>query len=70
MVPSYSTIKIILVSVLPSYYTTEIFKLRTAKTVYEALNLAFRLLGKKGKILVLPHGNTVLPGIKKGNGSH
>ena len=70
MLQTLEKVKIILVSVLPSYYTTEIFKLRTAKTVYEALNLAFRLLGKKGKILVLPHGNTVLPEIKKGNGSH
>ncbi|MFH0749135.1 MAG: nickel-dependent lactate racemase [Candidatus Bathyarchaeota archaeon] len=58
-------VKIILVSILPDYYSMGIFRLRTAKTINIALNSAYRILGRKGKILVLPHGNTVLPMIKK-----
>ena len=57
--------KVILVSVLPDYYATGIFRLKTARTVNTALNLAFKALDKKGKILVIPHGNTVFPTIKK-----
>lgn len=57
--------KIILVSIFPDYYSTGVFRLRTARTVNAALNSAFRILDKKGKILVLPHGNTVYPTIKK-----
>ncbi|MCJ7635592.1 hypothetical protein MUP77_24780, partial [Candidatus Bathyarchaeota archaeon] len=58
-------VKIYLVSILPDYYVTGVFRLRTAGTVNTALNLAFRVLGKKGKVLVLPHGYSVFPSIKK-----
>jgi nickel-dependent lactate racemase len=57
--------KIILVSVLPDYYATGIFRLKTARTVNTALNLAFKTLDKKAKVLVIPHGNTIFPIIKK-----
>lgn len=57
--------KIILVSTLPDYSATGVFRLMTARTVNAALNIAFRTIGKKSKILVLPHGNTVFPLIKK-----
>jgi nickel-dependent lactate racemase len=58
-------VKIILVSVMPDYYATGVFKLRTAKTVNAALKSALRMTGRLGKILVLPHGSTTLPVIKK-----
>ena len=58
-------VRIILVSIIPDYYATGVFRLRTAKTVNAALNSAFRTLGRKGKVLVLPYGNTVYPTIKK-----
>jgi len=58
-------VKIILVSILPDYYATGIFRLRTARTVNNALKTAFRLLGKSSKVFVLPHANIVLPTIKK-----
>jgi nickel-dependent lactate racemase len=54
-------VRIILVSVMPDYYATGVFKLRTAKTVNAALTAALRLTGRQGKILVLPHGSTTLP---------
>ena len=61
-------VKIILVSVMPDYYATGVFKLRTAKTVNAALKSALRMTGRSGKILVLPHGSTILPVIKKREG--
>jgi len=58
-------VKIILVSTLPDYYATGVFRLRTAKTANIALNMAFRLLSRRGKVLVLPHGATTLPILQK-----
>lgn len=57
--------KLILVSIVPDYYATGIFGLRTARTVNAALKTAFRILSKDGKVLILPNGNTVLPVKKK-----
>jgi len=54
-------VKIILVSTLPDYYATGIFKLKTAKTVNDALRMAFNIVGKKSKIWIVPHGSTTLP---------
>ena len=58
-------VKIILVSALPDYYTKNVFKLHTAKSVNAALSAALRMKGKKSKILVVPHAATVLPILKK-----
>ncbi len=60
-------VRIILVSTLPDYYTSGVFHLRTAKTANTALNMAFRLLNRKGKVLVLPHGSTTLPVFREGD---
>jgi nickel-dependent lactate racemase len=54
-------VKIILVSIMPDYYATGVFKLKTAKTVNAALKSAFRMTGRKSSILVLPHGSATLP---------
>lgn len=54
-------VKIILVSTLPDYYATGIFKLKTAKTVNDALRMAFNITGRKAKIWIVPHGSTTLP---------
>lgn len=59
--------KIILVSVMPDYYATGVFRLRTAKTLNSALDAAFRITGRKGRILVVPHGEATLPIIKTQN---
>ncbi len=53
--------RIILVSAIPDYYATGTFKLKTARTVNAALKSAFKMVGERGKVLVLPHGNIVLP---------
>jgi nickel-dependent lactate racemase len=54
-------VQIILVSAMPEYYATSVFKLRTAKALNDALRDAFEITGKDGKVLVIPHGNTTLP---------
>lgn len=54
-------VKIILVSILPDYYATGIFKLKTAKTVNDALRMASNIAGKRSKVWIVPHGSTTLP---------
>lgn len=54
-------IKIIVVSIMPEYYAREVFRLRTAKSVNMALDSAFKTLGKKSKVFVVPHGSAILP---------
>jgi nickel-dependent lactate racemase len=53
--------KIILVSVMPDYYATGVFKLRTSKTANAALRSALRMVGRDRQILIIPHGATTLP---------
>ncbi|MDH5783478.1 MAG: nickel-dependent lactate racemase [Candidatus Bathyarchaeota archaeon] len=57
-------VKIILVSSLPDYYAANVFKLKTAKAVNNALNNAFNIAGKDAKVWVMPHGNVTLPVVK------
>ncbi len=61
-------VRIILVSTLPDYYASGVFHLRTAKTANTALNMASRIVNRKGKVLVLPHGSTTLPILQKTSG--
>lgn len=57
-------VQIILVSVMPDFYAMNIFKLKTARAVNDALNEAFNLVGKKAKVWVIPYGNFTLPEVK------
>jgi nickel-dependent lactate racemase len=57
-------VTIILVSTLPDYYAANVFKLKTAKAVTDALNNAFNIAGKDAKVWVMPHGNVTLPILK------
>jgi len=54
-------VQVILVSTLPDYYANGVFRLRTAKAVNDALKDAFEIVGKDGKVWVMPHGNATLP---------
>ncbi|HVO36793.1 MAG TPA: nickel-dependent lactate racemase [Candidatus Acidoferrum sp.] len=56
--------QIILVSSMPDYYASSIFKLKTARGVNEALNEAFKITGSNAKVWVLPYGNFTLPEVK------
>jgi len=56
--------QIILVSTMPEYYASGVFKLRTAKALNDALRDAFDITGKDSKVWVMPHGNVTLPIVK------
>ncbi len=56
--------KIILVSSMPDYYATSVFRLRTARAINDALNQAFNIAGRNAKIWVMPNGNFTLPVVK------
>ena len=56
--------QIILVSLMPDYYGTNIFKLKTARAVNDALDEAFKIAGKNAKVWAMPYGNFTLPEIR------
>ena len=56
--------QIILVSTMPDYYAVNVFRLRTARALNDALEDAFELAGKDAKIWVIPHGHKTLPQMK------
>ena len=56
---------IIMVSSMPDYYASSIFKLKTARAVNDALNEAFNVAGRNAKIWVMPLGNYTLPQVNE-----
>jgi len=42
----------------------DVFKLRTARSVNEALDEAFRIAGKNAKVWAIPYGNITEPVLK------
>jgi nickel-dependent lactate racemase len=58
--------QIFLVSQMPDYYGKNIFKLKTARAVNDALNEAFKIAGKNAKVWVMPYGNFSLPEVRAG----
>ena len=60
--------QIILVSLMPDYYGTNIFKLKTARAVNDALNEAFKITGKNAKVWAMPYGNFTLSEVKASEG--
>ena len=65
LMKALKTVRIILVSTMPDYYATSIFKLKTARAVNDALNEAFNIAGRKAKVLTMPYGNFTLPELKR-----
>ncbi len=59
-------VQMILVSSMPDYYVANVFKLKTARAVNDALNEAFSITGKKTKVWAMPQGNSTLPEVKTG----
>ena len=59
---------IILVSSLPDYYATSIFKVKTARAVNDALNEALKMAGSAAKVWVMPQGTFTFPEVKSING--
>jgi nickel-dependent lactate racemase len=56
--------QIILVSSMPDYYASGIFKLKTARAVNDALNEAFNIAGRNARVWTMPYGNYTLPEVK------
>ncbi|MEM3430203.1 MAG: hypothetical protein QXL25_03075 [Candidatus Bathyarchaeia archaeon] len=56
--------RLYLVSVMPDYYVKNIFKLKSSRTVNDALQHAFRILGKESEIAVAPYGSLTQTFIK------
>jgi nickel-dependent lactate racemase len=55
---------IILVSSLPDYYAQNVFKVKTARAVNDALIEALKTVGSAAKVWAIPYGNYVLPEVK------
>jgi nickel-dependent lactate racemase len=53
--------QIILVSSLPDYYATSIFKLKTARAVNDALTEALKIAGSASRVWAMPQGSYTLP---------
>jgi nickel-dependent lactate racemase len=53
--------QIILVSSLPDYYATSVFKLRTARAVNDALAEALKIAGSASRVWAMPQGSYTLP---------
>ncbi len=60
--------QIILVSSMPEYYAKNVFKLKTAQAVNDALTEAFRIAGSGARIWTMPYGSYVLPEVKTAQG--
>lgn len=66
LVKALRKVQIILVSSMPDYYASNVFRLKTARAVNDALNEAFSITGKKVKIWAMPYGNFTLPAVRTG----
>ncbi|MCL1976838.1 MAG: nickel-dependent lactate racemase [Candidatus Bathyarchaeota archaeon] len=55
---------VILVSSLPDYYASNVFKLKTARAVNDALTEAFKMAGSASRVWTMPLGNCTLPEYK------
>jgi nickel-dependent lactate racemase len=55
---------VILVSSMPDYYASNIFRLKTARAMNDALNEAFSIAGRNARVWVMPYGNYTLPEVK------
>jgi nickel-dependent lactate racemase len=61
--------QVILVSSLPDYYAVNVFKLKTARAVNDALGEALKIVGSNGRVWVMPFGNFTLPEVKSAEGA-
>jgi nickel-dependent lactate racemase len=56
--------QIILVSSLPDYYATSIFKVKTSRAVNDALGEALKMAGSASRVWAMPQGSYTLPMFK------
>jgi nickel-dependent lactate racemase len=53
--------QVILVSAMPDYYALNVFRLRTARAINDAIREAFEIVGSKAKVWAIPNGHKTLP---------
>ena len=53
--------RVYLVSTIPDYYVSNVFKMRPGRTATAALQTALRTIGKDSDVIVIPHGASTLP---------
>lgn len=61
---AFQKARVILVSSMPDYYAVNVFRMKTARAVNDALNEAMNIAGKNAKVWTLPYGNYTLPEVK------
>lgn len=61
MLKAVQKAEIILVSAMPDYLAQNVFKLKTARAINDALRDAFDIAGKNAKVWAMSHGNMTLP---------
>ena len=49
---------------MPDYQAVNVFNLKTARAVNDALRDAFEIAGQSAKVWAMPHGNITLPIVK------
>ena len=64
LLKALSNHQIILVSSLPEYYASSVFKLKTARAVNDALAEAFKIAGSASRVWAIPYGSFSLPVFK------
>lgn len=55
--------RVILVSSMPDYYANNVFRLKTARALNDAMIEAFSIAGSSAKVWVMPYGNYTLPAV-------
>jgi len=61
MLKAVQKAEIILVSAMPDYLAQNVFKLKTARAINDALRDAFDIAGKNARVWAMSHGNMTLP---------
>lgn len=61
---TFQKARVILVSSMPDYYAVNVFRMKTARAVNDAVNEAMTMIGKNAKIWTLPYANYTLPEVR------
>jgi len=58
-------VNLVIVSVIPDYYVSRLFGMKTARTANEAYRLLAGIIGNRGKVSFIPYGNLTVPFVKE-----
>ena len=57
-------VNLVVVSAMPEYYVSRIFRIKTARTANEAYRILASIVGNRGKVSFIPYGNLTVPFLK------